>query len=165
MDWHHPGYTPRRPWEKDWPTEGADCQRYVDYMQGQIRELMTRYGRVDILWFDGGWERKDPADLAAFQDMYGRATATGLTTTPSSAGAPTVWSPRRTGHGAKWPRPKAAYPRASALLAIVEGSCSMDNPYNRKQHTRSLTARESPDFKELHRQVQSTSGADGNECP
>ena len=29
MDWHHPDYLPRRKWEKDRPTEGADFDRYV----------------------------------------------------------------------------------------------------------------------------------------
>ncbi|NOX55896.1 MAG: alpha-L-fucosidase [Planctomycetes bacterium] len=69
MDWHHPDYLPRRPWEKDRSTEGADFNRYVEYMRGQIRELMTNYGRIDILWFDGGWERKSPEDRAKFREI------------------------------------------------------------------------------------------------
>ena len=40
-DWYHPAY------KKD---RHAD---YVTYMHGQIRELLTKYGKVDILWFDG----------------------------------------------------------------------------------------------------------------
>lgn len=40
-DWHHPDY--RTP----------DHARYVEYMHGQLRELCTRYGKVDIIWFDG----------------------------------------------------------------------------------------------------------------
>ena len=57
MDWHHPDYVPRRPWEKDIrPAEGADLHRYVDYMEGQLRELLTNYGPVGLIWFDGGWE-------------------------------------------------------------------------------------------------------------
>jgi len=27
----------------------------VEFTQNQLRELMTRYGRCDILWLDGGW--------------------------------------------------------------------------------------------------------------
>ena len=73
MDWHHPDYLPRRPWEKNRSVEGADFARYVEFMRGQIRELMTKYGRVDILWFDGGWERKKPEDLAAFQGIIDMA--------------------------------------------------------------------------------------------
>ena len=48
MDWHHP--------------DGARCavdeaarQRFVAYTHGLIRELMTNYGKIDILWYDGIW--------------------------------------------------------------------------------------------------------------
>ncbi|HSW45413.1 MAG TPA: alpha-L-fucosidase [Phycisphaerae bacterium] len=40
-DWHHPDYR----------TENH--QRYIEYLHGQIRELLTGYGRIDGLWFDG----------------------------------------------------------------------------------------------------------------
>ena len=56
MDWHHPDYLPRRDWEKDRPAAGADFERYVVYMKAQLRELLTSYGPIDILWFDGQWE-------------------------------------------------------------------------------------------------------------
>lgn len=57
MDWHHPDYLPRRPWEKDTrPTAGADYNRYVDYMKSQLRELVTNYGPLGVMWFDGEWE-------------------------------------------------------------------------------------------------------------
>jgi alpha-L-fucosidase len=57
MDWHHPDYVPRRPWEKETrPADGASLDRYVEYMKGQLRELLTNYGPIGILWFDGGWE-------------------------------------------------------------------------------------------------------------
>lgn len=48
MDWHHP--------------DGARCatdeaarRRFVDYTHGLIRELMTNYGKVDVLWYDVAW--------------------------------------------------------------------------------------------------------------
>jgi alpha-L-fucosidase len=48
MDWHHP--------------DGARCQndeaarkRFVAYTHGLIRELMSNYGRIDILWYDVDW--------------------------------------------------------------------------------------------------------------
>jgi alpha-L-fucosidase len=54
MDWHHPDYLPRREWE-DRPVEGADFERYVEYLHAQVSELVTRYDPA-ILWFDGEWE-------------------------------------------------------------------------------------------------------------
>ena len=48
MDWHHP--------------DGARCatdeaarRRFVDYIHGQIRELLTNYGKIDVLWYDVAW--------------------------------------------------------------------------------------------------------------
>jgi alpha-L-fucosidase len=57
MDWHHPDYRPRRAWEypKDYKT-GGNNGRYIDYMKAQLRELLTGYGDVAMIWFDGEWE-------------------------------------------------------------------------------------------------------------
>src|SRR5437016_392207 len=48
MDWHHP--------------DGARCatdeaarQRFVEYTHGLVRELVTNYGKIDILWYDVDW--------------------------------------------------------------------------------------------------------------
>ncbi|HXJ93238.1 MAG TPA: alpha-L-fucosidase [Terriglobia bacterium] len=48
MDWHHP--------------DGARCatdeaarQRFVEYTHGLIRELMSNYGKIDVLWYDVAW--------------------------------------------------------------------------------------------------------------
>ena len=35
-------------------------QEYVDFTHNQILELMSDYGKVDILWLDGGWVAKTP---------------------------------------------------------------------------------------------------------
>lgn len=56
MDWHHPDYLPRREWEQDRPTDSADFDRYVVYLKAQLKELLTNYGPIGILWFDGEWE-------------------------------------------------------------------------------------------------------------
>lgn len=56
MDWHHPDYLPRRNWEKDRPTAGANFNNYITYMKNQLKELLTGYGKIGILWFDGEWE-------------------------------------------------------------------------------------------------------------
>lgn len=56
MDWHHPDYLPRRQWENDRPAEGANMDKYVTYMKNQLKELLTNYGKIGVLWFDGEWE-------------------------------------------------------------------------------------------------------------
>ncbi len=56
MDWHHPDYLPRRDWEINRSVEGADFDRYVDYMKSQLGELLSNYGEIGVLWFDGEWE-------------------------------------------------------------------------------------------------------------
>lgn len=56
MDWHHPDYLPRRSWELNRPVEGAKFERYVAYVKNQLKELLTNYGEVAVLWFDGSWE-------------------------------------------------------------------------------------------------------------
>jgi alpha-L-fucosidase len=56
MDWHHPDYLPRREWETNRSTENAQYDRYVQYMKNQLKELLTNYGKIGVLWFDGEWE-------------------------------------------------------------------------------------------------------------
>jgi alpha-L-fucosidase len=57
MDGHHPDYLPRRDWEAATrPAAGADFDRYVRFMKAQLKELLTGYGPVGVLWFDGEWE-------------------------------------------------------------------------------------------------------------
>jgi len=60
LDWHHPDYFPRgrtgrdaeRPERGEWP-------KYLEYMNGQLRELLTNYGEIGGVWFDGWWDRPD----------------------------------------------------------------------------------------------------------
>lgn len=65
MDWHHPDYLPRRDWEKDRPTTGASFDRYVQYLHAQVEELLTNYGDIGVMWFDGEWESTWNRDLGA----------------------------------------------------------------------------------------------------
>jgi len=61
-DWHHPSYPPftdaDRPYRfGSYPA--ATAEQWVDYgvyLRGQIGELLTDYGKIDIIWFDGAWE-------------------------------------------------------------------------------------------------------------
>jgi alpha-L-fucosidase len=56
MDWHHPDWGTRRAWN-DKATGEPDMDRYVDFMKSQLKELVTCYGPLGILWFDGEWEK------------------------------------------------------------------------------------------------------------
>lgn len=57
MDWHHPDYLPRRSWETDIrPADGADMDRYTEYLHNEVRQLLTDYGKIGVMWFDGEWE-------------------------------------------------------------------------------------------------------------
>ncbi len=48
MDWHHPdGATCK--------TDEAARKRFVEYTHGLIRELLTNYGKIDVLWYDVDW--------------------------------------------------------------------------------------------------------------
>jgi alpha-L-fucosidase len=70
LDWHNPDYYPRgrtgltagRPDRGDW-------YHYLDYMDAQLRELLTNYGEIGGIWFDGWWD-KPKADWR-LQKTYG----------------------------------------------------------------------------------------------
>jgi alpha-L-fucosidase len=56
IDWHHPDYPnvgnhPQRD-DKDYARRKFDWDNYLEYMHGQVRELTTNYGKLDIIWFD-----------------------------------------------------------------------------------------------------------------
>jgi len=60
LDWFQENYFPRgntgqtagRPDKGDW-------FKYLDYMDGQLTELLTNYGEIGGIWFDGHWDKKD----------------------------------------------------------------------------------------------------------
>jgi alpha-L-fucosidase len=60
LDWHHPDYWPRgstghatgRP-------ESGEWNRYLDFMDQQLSELLTNYGPIGGIWFDGMWDKPD----------------------------------------------------------------------------------------------------------
>jgi alpha-L-fucosidase len=61
LDWHHPDYYPRGKTSGDWagrPNEG-DMNKYLDYMDGQLTEILTNYGEISGVWFDGMWDKPD----------------------------------------------------------------------------------------------------------
>ena len=58
LDWHHPDYFPRggtgltagRP-------DSGSFPRYIAYMNAQLTELLTNYGPIGGIWFDGVWDK------------------------------------------------------------------------------------------------------------
>jgi alpha-L-fucosidase len=67
MDWHHPDYAPRKSWF-DGAGNVPDFEKYVAFMKGQLKELLTGYGPIGIVWFDGHWENSWNYDRGA--DLY-----------------------------------------------------------------------------------------------
>jgi len=73
IDWHHPQYAIdpnfgplRNHADRKKLNRGRDMKKYAAYLHGQVRELLTEYGKVDVLWFDfsfphlpEGKDRKD----------------------------------------------------------------------------------------------------------
>lgn len=62
IDWHHPDFPkygdrqhPMRN-NQTYKDEVIDFERYLKYMHGQVRELVTNYGKLDLLWFDFSYD-------------------------------------------------------------------------------------------------------------
>jgi alpha-L-fucosidase len=58
LDWHHRDYFPlgRTGLTAGRPPSG-DFNRYLDYMDAQLKELLTGYGEIGGIWFDGWWDK------------------------------------------------------------------------------------------------------------
>ncbi len=71
LDWSHPDYAPVPPDQRTAKTmdgayarwsdgpENPAWRRYLAFHRGQLEELCTRYGPLDLLWFDGDWTPGD----------------------------------------------------------------------------------------------------------
>lgn len=61
LDWRHPDYFPRGNTGQGYTgrPEQGDMNRYLDYMDSQLTELLTNYGEIAGIWFDGMWDKKD----------------------------------------------------------------------------------------------------------
>jgi alpha-L-fucosidase len=67
LDWHHPDYTmdDAHPLTQTDTTQanydrlnkGRDMKKYREYLRNQVRELMTNYGKIDVLWLDWSWDQ------------------------------------------------------------------------------------------------------------
>ncbi|MBX7124770.1 MAG: alpha-L-fucosidase [Cyclobacteriaceae bacterium] len=63
LDWHHPDYFPRGNTGVNYTgrPESGNWNQYLDYMDAQLTELLTNYGEIGGIWFDGMWD-KEKAD-------------------------------------------------------------------------------------------------------
>ena len=61
FDWDHPdGVWQKRHWSrvKNLARKAPDrWRRFVRFEENQVRELLSRYGPIDVLWFDGNWRK------------------------------------------------------------------------------------------------------------
>jgi len=67
IDWHHPDYTidrvhpQRQESDADFAklNAGKDMAKYREYLKNQVRELLTNYGEISIIWFDFSFPGKN----------------------------------------------------------------------------------------------------------
>ncbi|MVM32925.1 alpha-L-fucosidase [Spirosoma sp. HMF4905] len=77
LDWHHPDYYPRgRTGLKTGRPESGNFEKYLNYMDTQLTELLTNYGPVGGIWFDGWWDQS--ADDAGHVGNTAPASKTGI---------------------------------------------------------------------------------------
>ena len=78
IDWHHPQFPidfihPRCDDEDaEQQNEGRDITVYAQYMRDQIRELLTNYGKIDILWFDWSYPNSNGEKVKPWMKGKGR---------------------------------------------------------------------------------------------
>lgn len=64
IDWHHADFTidthhpMRNHPDAEKMNEGRDMTRYAQYMRDQVTELLTNYGKIDIIWFDFSYPQR-----------------------------------------------------------------------------------------------------------
>lgn len=78
IDWHHPDFPidvmhPRRNDENaEELDKGRDMKKYAKYMRNQVTELLTNYGKIDVIWFDFSYNSNNwPKDDVKLWMQYG----------------------------------------------------------------------------------------------
>lgn len=61
LDWHHPDFYAGGRTGGDYTGRGnaRNFPAYLDYMNTQLTELLTNYGEIGGIWFDGIWDKID----------------------------------------------------------------------------------------------------------
>lgn len=68
LDWHHPDYFPRGvTGQYAGRANTGDWEKYLDYQNAQLRELLTNYGPIGGIWFDGWWDQEKTALASRWQ--------------------------------------------------------------------------------------------------
>ncbi len=63
LDWHHPDYPHYGDWyhpmreNEEWKDRKHNFDNYVKYLHGQVEELCTNYGKIDIFFFDFSYDK------------------------------------------------------------------------------------------------------------
>ena len=68
IDWHHPHYRidhfhPLRD-DEEARARPRDWNLYVTYLHNQVNDLLTRYGKIDVMWFDFSYVADDGEVMA-----------------------------------------------------------------------------------------------------
>ena len=72
LDWHNDDYFPRGRTGNEIEGRGeGDWNNYISFMKAQLTELLTNYGPIGGIWFDGHWDQKewDPVTKKYGKDM------------------------------------------------------------------------------------------------
>lgn len=78
LDWHHPDFTIdiNHPRQNDpaayAQNQGRDMRKYAEYMRNQVTELLTDYGKIDILWFDFSYPNDNGTDDKSWMKGKGK---------------------------------------------------------------------------------------------
>ena len=60
LDWHNDDYFPRGRTGNDIPgRKEGKWEDYISFMKAQLTELLTNYGEIGGIWFDGHWDQKE----------------------------------------------------------------------------------------------------------
>ncbi|MGI6182707.1 MAG: alpha-L-fucosidase [Candidatus Fimadaptatus sp.] len=78
IDWHHPDFPidmlhPRREDPDAYEqSKDRDMHKYAEYMRNQVTELLTNYGKIDVLWFDFSYSNNNGTGDKAWMKGKGK---------------------------------------------------------------------------------------------
>lgn len=121
-------------WDRNYPQYDDDAA-YAEYMQLQVSELLTQYGEIVELWFDGGWDKDHPSREWPYNPAWETDPQSGL------------------GHGERW-RWSALYDSIHAHQpdCLVIQNASSDRPGQVKYHP--VDARTSEHFHFIYQEEE-----------